>query len=125
MRVLAINESVKAEIKQVIANAEQHRYDLAMMRKLISGDLPPAGDHARHVTIIPDGYRVVFSIEEQPIGWCRHHSVSVDKKGKYPTPQAVELIMQEFGMGNDIYNSLKVWMEKEGEAINVVTKMET
>jgi hypothetical protein len=77
------------------------------------------------VTIIPDGYRVVFSIEEQPIGWCRHLSVSVDKKGKYPTPQAVELIMQEFGMGNDIDNSLKVWMEKEGEAINVVTKMET
>jgi hypothetical protein len=49
--------------------------------------------------------------------------VSVDKKGKFPSTQAVELVMQEFEMGNNIHDCEKVWIE-DHRAINVVRKME-
>jgi hypothetical protein len=87
--------------------------------------MPPAGDYPNHSMKISQGYRVVFSIEEQPVGWCKHLSVSVDAVGRLPCQEAVELIMKEFGMGNDIHDCLNIWIEKESQAVNVLTRKDS
>jgi hypothetical protein len=95
------------------------------LKKTMTGDYPPAGDYPDFKVLIPNGFRVVYSIEEQPIGWCGHLSVSVDSPEKVPGIPAVEAIMAEFGMGKDINNCLNVWIEEtEPRAVNVLTKLE-
>src|SRR5580765_7822714 len=47
--------------------------------------------------LLPFGYRAAISFEYQPIGLCRHLSVSVDRKGKLPSPEAVDMIAKAFG----------------------------
>jgi len=46
---------------------------------------------------LPFGYRVRFTIEEQPTATCRHLSIAVDESGMMPNPEAVRALMQEFG----------------------------
>jgi len=122
MRALVIDEKAKEKIRNLIKFAESHPYSIEHLKKVISGDRPPAGDYPEHVITLHEGYKVVFSIEEQPIGLCKHLSVSVNTEGMTPRPEAVELIMDEFGMGNNIHDCINVWLEKETESVNVLTK---
>ena len=62
--------------------------------------MPPPGENENYVITIPLNFRVVFTIEQYPGGWFKHLSVSVPVKNKGPHPQAVEMIMAEFGMGD-------------------------
>lgn len=48
--------------------------------------------------LIPVGFRANISFEEQPIGLCRHLSISVDRPGQMPSVPAVEMIAQAFGL---------------------------
>lgn len=123
MRALIIDEAVKTGIAELIATANAHRHSAATLKRLMTGDLPPAGDYKQHTILIPDGFRVVFSIEEQPLGWCRHLSVSINDPNKYPHEVAVEMIMQEFGMGL-LKDCIHVWVEEEVRAINILSLME-
>jgi len=146
-QVLILDDEAEAKIKALVAFADQHRYTQEMTKKAISGDVPPAGDYSEHVieiqstvvtghvppaghypgpdsrTWVKTGFRVVFSIEEQPIGWCRHLSISMMDRNKYPHPNVMEELMEAFGMGRSLDHCLKVWIEKEWKAINVLTKL--
>lgn len=57
---------------------------------------------------IPLGYRVAVSFELQPLGLCRHISISVDEAGKLPHQAAIEEIARAFGIP-EINN---VWLEE-------------
>jgi hypothetical protein len=120
MRALLIDAEAKAQIKKVIAYAQENRLSPGDLQINMGGLKGPIGDNPNHVCHFFDGYRVVYSIEQQPIGDCHHLSVSVDAKGRYPTPQAVELIMKEFGIPGTIMGCVNCWMEEEVQAINVL-----
>ena len=121
MRVLQIDDDTRKEIKKVKAFAYRHKVDEANLRATMAGIVEPIGDDPDYVVHIHDGYRVVYSVEEQSIGDCHHISVSVDKKGRAPHPLAVEMILEEFGM-KKLEDSLAVW--PEGIAINIVQEIE-
>lgn len=79
-----------------------------------------------HSLLLPIGYRVTYSREVQPKapppGLCHHLSISVDRPGKLPSPEAVEMILQEFGMGT-LDEADAMWVEDIGpgeRAVNVV-----
>jgi hypothetical protein len=124
VRALIIDDEARDKIKTVVAYAEANRHTIERMKRLASGDATPAGKNESNVLKLDHGYKVVFSIEEQAMGWCRHLSVSVNTPGRYPNEQAVLMIMSEFGMGNRFEDCLKVWLEEEAEAVNVLTVME-
>jgi hypothetical protein len=84
------------------------------------GESSPAGDFAEYVVNIFQGYRVAYSIEEQPCGWCHHLSVSVDG-AKYPNPVAVQEIVRAFGMG-EMAEAISIWQEEQVKAINVLVR---
>lgn len=125
MRILEINQYTKEDIRKVIKYAEQNKIDLNMTKLIMAGDLPPIGDNSDYIIYIHDGFRVAYSIEQQPepTGWCDHISISVDTEGKYPHEMAVEEILKEFGM-KSLDESLSIWLEKEIQAVNVLQKKE-
>ena len=134
MAVLMIGATEREKITKVIAYAKAHPVLFSLIRQGVVDDSPvlkledrknvdtvrPASAHI----LFPGGYRAAFSIEEQPSGLCTHLSVSVEshsKKGIMPSPEAVAIIAEEFGVS---YPADKVWLEEfePGEfAINLVS----
>lgn len=128
-RPLLINEAVRADIERVVNYAEAHRYSIHDVFKMMAGrdSMPPPGDDPGHVCNIPVDFRCVFSIEQQPMGWCRHLSISVSGEGNNPHPAAVFVIAQAFGFGMDPWKSSHVQAEKipvDRLAINVIQRLE-
>lgn len=67
-------------------------FDPANPKTRTTDSLPP------EFTIeIPRGFTVTYTIEEQPIGLCRHISVSVDTPGRLPNSHALAWLLEAFG----------------------------
>lgn len=80
----------------------------------------PGRPESEHV-YLPGGYRASISFEEQPIGLCRHLSVSVDTAGMLPNMLAVGMIAEAFGFVAGMER--QIWVEEFDpghHAINVV-----
>jgi hypothetical protein len=110
MPVLIIGETERARIAEVIAYAKAHPLSFETLRKsavdnkdtVMLQDRQPGHERpASQDVIFPGGYRAAYSVEDQPAGWCSHLSVSVfgrAKKGQMPSPQAVAMIAEAFGV---------------------------
>lgn len=126
MRVLYIDEDVKNDIRCVVDYAQANFLTLDQVKTRVENG-EPIGNDRRFNCMIPDGYKVTFSIEQQSFGWTKHISVSVTDRTKMPNPAAVKLLMQEFDMGYPLVNSL-VFIENVNDgvqAINVICPVET
>lgn len=98
VRPLVMDDNSKALIAKVVKFAEQHRIANDTMKAMVAGEVKPPGDNPNFATVIPVGYRCVFTIEQQnePMGWVRHLSVSV-LNGPAPNEHAVNMLLKEFG----------------------------
>lgn len=122
MRVLVIDAAARAAIAEAIKRAEAHPLPLEFIRagavepgkaELKLADRKPGfARPASEQVIIPHGYRVAFSIEEQPIGLCGHLSISVDAHGKLPSPEAVSMIAKEYGITWPGAADATTWLEE-------------
>jgi hypothetical protein len=133
MPVLMISATERAKIAEMIADAKAHPVLLDTLRQgavadkdmVMLEDRRPGFERppAQHV-LLPGGYHAAFSVEQQPPGLCSHLSVSVvgrAKKGMMPSPQAVAMIAEEFGVP---FPADKMWTEEfePGEfAINLMS----
>lgn len=136
MAVLVISATERGKIAEAIAYAKAHpitfdviragavpdKFEVKLADRKPGFERPPSA----HV-IFPGGYRAAYSVEQQPPGLCSHLSVSVfgrAEKGQMPSPQAVEMIAQEFGVP---FPADRMWIEEfdPGElAINLVSLYE-
>lgn len=98
MNLLKIGEEERATIAKVVAYAEKNRFSKPLMMERLRGKGVIPGDMEAFKCYIPNGYRCVFTIEEHPMGWAKHLSVSIADKKKKPHPAAVQMIMKEFGI---------------------------
>lgn len=136
MAFLIIGETEQAEIAKLIADAKAHILPFDMVRqgaidhtdvltldqrrRMLPDFVRPRSAHM----VFPGGYRAAFSFEQQPPGLCSHLSISVEgrpKKGSMPSPPAVQMIAEAFGVP---FPGDKAWMEEyePGEyAINMVS----
>lgn len=123
MRLLQITDETKVDIKKVREYAEHNIVTLESLQAAIEDPLEciPVGDNPEHVVHIHDGYRVVYSIEQQPMGLLAHLSVSVEARNKYPNEAAVNLILKEFGM-NEVLESVNVWLDENSQSVNILQK---
>lgn len=100
---LILDEVTREKIAAVVAYAEKNRFSLPLMMGIQEGSEPPAGFDPGFCCEIQIGYRVVYSIEEHPCGWCHHISASfTDGSEKVPGPIAMRAIMLEFGIKNPL-----------------------
>jgi len=125
VRVLCINDDVKIKIAKLVQYASDHKIDFDTVEKIAGGNQPPIGDDPNYVCFIPDGYRVAFSIEQQPDKyWYKHLSISVNNKSKLPSIPAAEMIMKEFGFVGIIKDLDHVYVEDKVRpaAVNLIQK---
>jgi len=132
-----ITDKVKTDIAKAISEARKTPLPADVFMEVAKGipqgktvvrlaDRKPdfVRPESQHV-LIPVGYRASISFEEQPTGLVRHLSVSVyGKPGDCPTPPAVRMIAQEFGIEcGENWNDVLIWVEEYELgyfAINVV-----
>lgn len=118
LRPLIIDDNARKIIQQMINHAKANPYSLKHVKRLVEGSESPPGDLDGFSCNLPVGYRVVYSIEVQPIGICHHISISVPMR--MPNPEAVELILHEFGMPP--LKVRKTWVEDgPRKSINVIS----
>jgi hypothetical protein len=122
MPVLMLNNEVLARIGAAVAHARAHPVPLSVLRTgavphtkpVISlADRKPGYERplSEHV-LIPIGYRAAVSVEEQPTGMYMHLSISVDRAGKMPSPQAVIAIAAAFGIKWPPVKDGAAWVEE-------------
>lgn len=124
MRRLIIDEDVRYIIKKVVNYANRHELTLQDIKDTLLGVKQPVGDNVNHVCFIPDGHRVVYSIENQPSGKYKHISISIDKEGLLPNIEAIKTIIKEFDYEIDLdVDKKNVWVENE-IAVNILEKID-
>jgi hypothetical protein len=139
MTTLVIGAPEHAAIQAAIARARQHPVPRAEFERLGVPDkfhVTLADRVGKRVTssehvILPNGYRLSISFEEQPTaGLCIHISISV--RGTLPNPWAAEMIAKECGIpfSPDGSSGVHIWVEdfiagaEVGKAINMVHKVQ-
>lgn len=98
MRVLVIDEMAKAKVMRVKEYALANRRTIHDVMRAMKGQSVPGNDANRVVRLF-DGYKVVYSVEQQPRGWCHHISIGIkprSAKALYPHEQAVREILKLF-----------------------------
>ena len=66
--MLLINASTRKRIKKLADYADANRIPIDVLHKMAMEIHPPAGDDENYVCHLENGYRVVYTIEEQPSG---------------------------------------------------------
>ena len=122
-RALVITEKEKVDIQKLIDYAENNIITIEMLHLMVNGTVQPSGDNPNHVIYIPMGYRVVYTIEQQPMGLSRHISISVDNPGFYPNAIAIDAIIKEFGY-KGTHKDCHVYTEREINAVNLIQPFE-
>jgi len=135
IRPLVMDDEARNKIKGLQATATENPYDFARVKRLCEGLEQPVGDH--YAIELDFGYRVVYSIEQQPLkdgsgfAWMDHLSISVScDNGVWPSPEACNWILSEFGM--PVMDSMQctIWLENEKDstmpsAVNFVSERES
>jgi len=123
--IVIIDGTVKEKIKSIIEHAEKNITTQEQLKKVMRGEGNPVGDFSEFTVLIPTNVKAVFSFEEQPepIGLCKHLSVSVALKNRVPNFTAVMMVMQEFGFKNKLTDCI-LFTENFGDgnqvAVNVI-----
>jgi hypothetical protein len=132
-RVLILGEEEKEKIRALIGLAEQEPHPLTELKRLAEGFDPtdPSSRRDRHInekfTIdLPIGIRVTYTHEFQPIGLCRHMSISVHppKEDRYPDIPMVTILMEAFGFMPLNEDRTSIWLEKYQAGFGAVNVLE-
>jgi hypothetical protein len=135
MSVLIIDDAVRLAVAETIERARRKPIPwgkVAMFGDekphLKLEDRPPGFDRSAHRPqhLKIGSYICAFSVEQQPIGFVRHLSVSVRRRGKLPNFPAMQMIAELFGFDDFPPTKGRLWVEEfepGHEAINVAEVM--
>lgn len=130
LELLLMDEDVQKVIKQLIKYAEKNVVDYERMVKISLGKIPhPVLDDKKFEIELPNDIRVVFSIEEHPVGMCKHISISQDLQ--LPIYEDILLVLSYFGFKSKLgdkkvshdYLEECIVDGKECSAINVIERV--
>lgn len=138
IRPLIIGPAEDAKIAEILAYAKTRVVPCNRLMRLSEEQNQDnaIGNDLNLIIEFPIGYRVVYSQEEQPMhGICHHISISVDETPSpeppnqvLPSEEAVNLIMQSFGIKRTVRNALFIYIEPLDYgglgAINVIEPLE-
>lgn len=122
MRALVLTPDSRNEIATAIEHARKNPTSLDDLKKIQQGGTA-VGDQDGFTVEIPFGFRVVYSIEQHPIGWCHHISISVDRIGSYPHEQAALEIIKLYGIDCEYGHWNAFWVDEESQSVNFVMKI--
>jgi hypothetical protein len=139
MGVLMIGAAEAEQLKAAMERARQHPIPIGEIMKAaqatdqstdrVTLDERKAAPPPRHVeqVLLPLGYRVALSFEEQPAGMCLHLSMSTTRPGMVPRPEAMGMVLEAIGVSVHQRYQGRVWIEEYEEdgkpgglAVNIV-----
>jgi hypothetical protein len=126
MRPFIIDDKLKTQIASLVAYAEKNPVSMDELLDTVNKQAKPVGDFSQHTLNLPFGYRIVYSIEEQPKGKIRHLSMSVNEDEKLPNEFVVREVMKLIGFKNELENCM-VKLENispKRQAVNVLEIIE-
>jgi hypothetical protein len=115
MAELKIDDEVFENATKLAEHANQHKVSLEIVRLRASGMGPSIGDDEKFVLKIPDGWHVVYCIEEQPepAGWCHHFGYYLElESGERLAPPPdlfIQAILPMFRL--NVSSPISVWKE--------------
>lgn len=118
---LIVDAEFRAQMEQLRQHAALNPYTMDVMLDRINKQEPPPGN-MEEFRVMSQGFAIVFTHEEHPMGMVRHLSMSVPTAGKYPHPTVVTAVSQLLGFTRPI-EECKVYMEPIGdnhEAVNII-----
>lgn len=96
MRLILIDQEAQDKLAKMVAFANANVVQEADILDMVAGKRAVVGDVEGYFCFIPDGVKIVLSIEQHETPerkLCRHLSVSVNGKDALPNPHVMELIM--------------------------------
>ena len=103
MRMLLLGPEQEKAIATMVANAEKNIFEEKDLKGLLTGDTVIPGDDPRFHCYIPQGYKVVYTLERHTeAGLIRHLSISVDAPGMLPSIPATSTLMKLVGFTSDL-----------------------
>lgn len=114
MSILVIDKEAKEKISKLKEFAESNEFSFDDLLDISNDPSKAAGYFKEHNVLLEKGYRVVYTIEQQPKFKAKHISISLNEK--HPPLEAVELILEEFGFGNII----DCYVYPEENAVNII-----
>ncbi len=101
-RPLIIDDNIREQFAELVRFAEKNPYTTDNILDIINEEMIPAGETEGYYINMPFGYRVVYCIEQQPVGDVRHLSIIVNERGALPSTIAVKEIMKLIGFENEL-----------------------
>lgn len=117
--MLVINNVAKSDIAKLIEFAESNELSFDDLLDIYNNPDKSPGYNPEFNCLLNVGYRVVFTIEQQPKFKAKHISISLNED--MPPIDSVKLILQEFGFKNKL-EDCHIYMEEN--AINVLEKID-
>lgn len=130
--MLIWNDEVTKAIQRMIDYAHAHQLTYAELQDTVQGKRAAIGDaNLNHVLMIPIGFKVVYSEENQKQGLYKHLSISYE--GKQPPFPAVRMLLEAFKFRNkidlaiDLEKNIKpsefmFWWDDKFDAINFLER---
>ena len=123
MTLLILGEGENEKLKTLKEYAEQHPVSLDDLFDQVNGERDSVGTMPEYTRHIPDGFKIVFSIEKQPPGDIRHMSVSCKKEA--PPVEAVKLIIEKLGYKHQLESGkCHIYMEDVDDGVQAVNVIE-
>jgi hypothetical protein len=116
----------KKQMKDLHDFAMEHRIGTDEMLGIMHGTIKPVGDRPGYAINVPIGFEVVFCIEQQPMGWARHLSMSIDVPGKYPHELAMQMTMEELGFETKLgvpNPQATLWVNEQDNCFEIIEMM--
>ena len=86
---LIIGQADKDKIAAVHRFAAEHKLPLGRLHQLAAERMPVGDLDQGYLCELPSGFRVCFSLEEHPCGWCRHiHGEAYHRGDRRAAPHA-------------------------------------
>lgn len=128
MSALLVDDVIIAELKRIRAYAESKPFsyeDMLEFQDMSWDELEDVGEPYR--VDVPVGYRCAFTIEDQGpnVGFCRHMSLQSPNPGRYPRPEAINMIIPHLGFEwpAERCQTFMQMPEGEGGMIHVIEPM--
>jgi peptide methionine sulfoxide reductase MsrA len=115
----------KTKLHLLDQHARNNIVSLDDLYKILDKIIPPVGENREFVTDLSNGYRVVYSIENQPKGLVRHVSTSI-KEQKRPSVEKTKEIAKILGFELSEKMTEKKWfiideqIDKDRISINII-----
>lgn len=120
MTVLAFDESVRRQIRNVIGYAKQHIYEVDDILDMMNDQKVTPGEKPGHLVLAPIGRWICYYLVDHPQhGRCHYFSFKPYVWGKLPDRPEMEYILREFGIESPLLDQ-HITIDKTGEEVKII-----